>query len=98
MRLWNILSLLALFSVALCTNTTNVTELTDDTFDTFIKNNKYVFVDFYATWCNHCMAFAPTFEELAGVVKARGLPFVFAKVDANTNFHTREKCEVARYP
>jgi thiol-disulfide isomerase/thioredoxin len=38
------------------------------TFEFITQENDYVFVDFYATWCSHCKALAPTWEALAEVM------------------------------
>jgi thiol-disulfide isomerase/thioredoxin len=38
------------------------------TFEFIKRANDYVFVDFYATWCSHCKALAPTWEALAEVM------------------------------
>jgi thioredoxin 1 len=34
-------------------------------FDEVIRNNRVVFVDFWAAWCGPCILMAPTVEELA---------------------------------
>ena len=51
--------------------------LTKDTFADTISGNETVLVDFWATWCGPCRAFAPTFE----AASERNPDMVFAKVD-----------------
>jgi thioredoxin 1 len=54
-----------------------MTELTDATFEQTVTENEIVLVDWWASWCGPCHAFAPVFKAAA----AEHDDIVFAKVD-----------------
>ena len=55
------------------------------TFDTFVLNNeKDVIVKFYAPWCGHCQALAPSYKALAEAL-IDNKQLVFTEVDATKN-------------
>lgn len=56
-------------------------DLTAETLTSTIEDNDIVVVDWWASWCGPCRAFAPVFDEAA----AAHPDLVFAKVNTETN-------------
>lgn len=57
-------------------------ELTNENFTDVVRDNGIVFVDFWASWCGPCKAFAPVFE----AASEQNPGIVFGKVDTEAQF------------
>lgn len=68
--------------------------LNKDNFKDTIENNAFVIVDFWAPWCDPCVAFTPTFEAAA----AANPDIVFGMVNTETDPGIGEYFEVNQIP
>lgn len=71
-----------------------VVSLTKANFKETIENNPFVIVDFWAQWCDPCVAFTPTFEAAA----ANNPDIVFGMVNTETDPEIGEYFEVNQIP
>jgi len=72
-----------------------VAVLTDDNFDSYLDENEVTIVEFYAPWCGHCKAFAPTYEQVAQELDGKA---GVGKVDATVQKEIAEKYQIQGYP
>ncbi|KAK4282729.1 hypothetical protein QN277_014073 [Acacia crassicarpa] len=76
----------------------SVVILTPDNFDQVVLNEtKDVLVEFYAPWCGHCKALAPTYEKVAAAFKLEE-DVVIANIDSDQHKDIAEKYGVSGYP
>ena len=71
-----------------------VLALTKENFKQTIESNTFVIVDFWAPWCEPCLAFTPTFESAA----AQHADIVFGMVNTETDPEISEYFEVNQIP
>jgi thioredoxin 1 len=71
-----------------------VVALTKANFKETIENNPFVIVDFWAKWCDPCVAFTPTFEAAA----EKNPDIVFGMVDTEADPEIGEYFEVTQIP
>ncbi|ADI30259.1 thioredoxin family protein [Methylotenera versatilis] len=71
-----------------------VVALNKENFKETIENNNFIIVDFWAPWCDPCVAFTPTFEAAA----AKHPDIVFGMVNTETDPEIGEYFEVNQIP
>lgn len=71
-----------------------VVALNKENFKDTIEKNDFVIVDFWAPWCDPCVAFTPTFEAAA----AANPDIVFGMVNTETDPGIGEYFEVNQIP
>ena len=71
-----------------------VVVLTKANFKETIESNPFVIVDFWAKWCDPCVAFTPTFEAAA----EKNPDIVFGMVNTEIDPEIGEYFEVAQIP
>lgn len=71
-----------------------VVALNKENFKETIENNNFIIVDFWAPWCDPCIAFTPTFEAAA----AKNPDIVFGMVNTETDPEIGEYFEVNQIP
>eukprot|EP00401_Gymnodinium_catenatum_P033268 CAMPEP_0117515560 /NCGR_PEP_ID=MMETSP0784-20121206/30643_1 /TAXON_ID=39447 /ORGANISM="" /LENGTH=248 /DNA_ID=CAMNT_0005311381 /DNA_START=53 /DNA_END=799 /DNA_ORIENTATION=- len=74
--------------------------LTEDNFEVAIKKHAVVLVEFYAPWCGHCKALAPSYEKAAKKLRKLDNSTRLGKVDATTDWGKKvaEKYAVTGFP
>ena len=69
-------------------------DLTAENFNDTVSGNDIVLVDFWASWCGPCRAFAPTFSASA----EKHPDIVFAKVDTEAQEQLAAAAEIRAIP
>lgn len=60
---------------------TNVVRLTPETYRQAIAENEYIFIEYYAPTCGHCVKFAPDYEQVGTHFKNINSSIVIAALD-----------------
>ncbi|OEU05932.1 hypothetical protein FRACYDRAFT_231387 [Fragilariopsis cylindrus CCMP1102] len=78
-------------------NGEDAVSLNKETLSMAKENFEYLFVDFYAGWCSHCIDLAPTWEKLAEMMKNEQQVKI-AKVDCVDNDDVCTEHDIRAYP
>jgi thioredoxin 1 len=71
-----------------------VVVLNKENFKEKVEGNDFIIVDFWAPWCDPCLAFTPTFEAAA----AKNPDIIFGMVNTETDPEIGEYFEVNQIP
>jgi len=95
-------ALFLLLAVAGTLATENVLHLTAETFDQAVQEHAFLVVSYGASWCKHCQALAPQWEEAATILKddatAAAYGIALASVDATVHTSLAEKYKIQGFP
>ncbi len=67
-------------------------------FDDFIQKHQYVFVKFYASWCDHCKSMEAAYSSLSQRFKEHQISIPVVEINGNVETPISEKYEVRGYP
>ncbi len=65
-------------------------------FNDVLQKNKYVAVDFFATWCGPCKTLSPAFKEMSESEKWKNI--YFCKVDSDVGQEISDQYSVQSLP
>lgn len=76
----------------------NVFKLNESNFDQVVNNTRYMLINFYAPWCEHCVKLEPEYARAAKTLRKRTPQVLLAKVDTTVEQKLSNRFHVNKYP
>lgn len=76
----------------------NVFKLNESNFDQVVNNTRYMLINFYAPWCEHCVKLEPEYARAATTLRKRTPQVLLAKVDTTVEQTLSNRFHVNKYP
>lgn len=76
----------------------NVFKLNESNFDQVVNNTRYMLINFYAPWCEHCVKLEPEYARAAKTLRKRTPQVLLAKVDTTVERTLSNRFHVNKYP
>ena len=73
----------------------NVREINEKEFEDIVKDNKFVFVDFFATWCPPCKRLGPVLDDVS---EEMGDKIVMVKINVDENENISKQFGIISIP
>ena len=76
----------------------NILHIDNSNFTTEMPKYDYIFILFYAPWCDQCKAFIPIYIETAKYCKENNISVAFTKIDATESNHAARGFKIREFP
>ncbi|KAH7962436.1 hypothetical protein HPB52_016069 [Rhipicephalus sanguineus] len=76
----------------------NVFKLNISNFYEVVNNTRYMLINFYAPWCEHCVKLEPEYARAALTLRHRDPQVILAKVDTTVEQKLANRFSVNKYP
>ena len=76
----------------------NILHIDNSNFSTEIQKNEYLFILFYAPWCEQCKTFIPIYLDTAKYCKENNISVEFSKIDATESVQIARGFRIREFP
>jgi thiol-disulfide isomerase/thioredoxin len=76
----------------------NILHIDSSNFSTEIQKNEYLFILFYAPWCEQCKTFIPIYLDTAKYCKENNISVAFSKIDATESNQIARGFRIRDFP